>query len=166
MSPRELCPLKGVPASRTVTKHLRGSTWPVTWTRPQMGKEGSKRMCKAHSTRSCLEEMLPTQAAWPPHWPLQEAFQAAPEELRPTHVGLGAGGLDVQEIRKSFFLLDFPKRERREHAVNHWSTNLPRDREGQAPRTQHRHRCQRPVWSVLGWDPKASRHLEDMSSPG
>lgn len=65
VSPRELCPLKGVPAPPTVTKHLRGSTWPVTWIRPQMGEEGSKRTCKAHGTRSCLEEMPPTQAAWP-----------------------------------------------------------------------------------------------------
>lgn len=58
-------------------------------------------------------------------------------------MGLGAGGLDMQEIRKSFFLLDFPKRERRERAVNHWSTNIPRDREGQATDAKgHGGQCQ------------------------
>lgn len=29
-------------------------------------------------------------------------------------MGLGAGGLDTQVIRKSFFLLDFPEVERRQ----------------------------------------------------
>lgn len=52
--------------------------------------EGSMGLCQAHD----------------------EAPQAEPRErLRQTHVGLGAGGLDTQDIRKSFFLLAFPERK-------------------------------------------------------
>lgn len=59
MSPRELCPLKGVPTpyhshQASVGQHMacRMSS--------QMGKEGSERTCEAHGPHSCLEEMLPT----------------------------------------------------------------------------------------------------------
>lgn len=63
--------------------------------------EGSVGLCQAH------DPYLPR-----PLGPLQEAPQAEPRErLRQTHVGLGAGGLDTQDIRKSFFLLAFPERK-------------------------------------------------------
>lgn len=55
-------------------------------------------------------------------------------------MGLGAGGLDTQEIRKSFFLLDFPKWEGEKGASAQplLSQRLP----GQAgaPGSRHRHR--------------------------
>lgn len=39
--------------------------------------------------------------------------------LRQTHVGLDTGGLDTQDIRKSFFLLDFPEVEERQRSGQH-----------------------------------------------
>lgn len=36
-----------------------------------------------------------------------------------THVGLDTGGLDTQDIRKSFFLLDFPEVEKRQGSGQH-----------------------------------------------
>lgn len=51
---------------------------------------------------------------FPPLGPSRKPLQAEPGKTpRETHVGLGAGGLDMQDIRKSFFLLDFPEMERR-----------------------------------------------------
>lgn len=82
-------------------------------------------MCDAcepcgHPTRA-IQDTLPP-ACSPPLGPLQ----AEPgEKLRWTYVGLGTGGLDMQDIRKSFFLLDFPKMERRSGIWSAQSINIP-----------------------------------------
>lgn len=64
--------------------------------------EGSAGLRRAH------DPYLPR-----PLGPLQEDPRLSPGRRRQTHVGLGAGGLDTQAIRKSFFLLAFPEREKR-----------------------------------------------------
>ena len=102
-----------------------------------------------HPTRAVQDTLPP--ACSPPLGPLQ----AEPgEKLRWTYVGLGTGGLDMQDIRKSFFLLDFPKMERRSGIWSAQSINIPwalprpdkpGDRNGSGLRPSRgprcRHRC-------------------------
>jgi hypothetical protein len=59
-------------------------------------------------------QTLPTPISLALPTPFKRPLQAEQGgKLKQTHVGLGTGGLDTQAIRKSFFLLDFPKMGRR-----------------------------------------------------